>query len=564
MTVESATATETTIDPGPPIPTLIQDSAKDETIAADVSDDAPSPKPTKAEKRAERERAPAPPVSKDMQAINLSEDASLRSMLEQLGNTGAFKIAVARIEPEEFVDPSTNRRVKTSGNLKTYHEAIDEEVIAKKHGGGKYTLRISKASGKGDQMTFFKQRTIEIAGDPKLDDPALQRALAPVVPTSSAPAAPAVSEDSKVTVAALAMAERAMEKASTPQAADTTAYKLMIETMQRQIDAQNAEMRELRRALEDRNAQPSNPVENKLLTKLIDDDNARITAIRAQHESEVRMIKDQHAADIKRLEDRHDRAMESQRQSFEREISTMKSTQEIIKATTELAGNTSKEVLQGQVKSLERENAQLREELKDLRNKKDKSTTELIKEYKDLKEMFDDGDDDESEGGTIEKITEALPGTISAIGGLIGRGQAQQPQQQQVQQPQQQQKPQIIRDAQGQPYVLHGNQLVPVKRKRAQPAAPGEVQIPELPPEQIQTIVSMLELAYNGGQEPEVVAQTAGTRLAGQEDLLQAVRQLGGVDAFLSKVANLPSTSPLLTQGGKNWVRKFSKALLGE
>lgn len=534
----------------------------------------PPPLPERKESKPERPerkevRPTAPPVSRDMQAVNNAEDASLRAMLEQLGTGGAFKVVVSRVEPEDFIDPATGRRVKTSGMLKTYTEVLDEEFVGKRHGGGKYTLKVHKATGKGDQMTFYKQRTIEIAGDPKLDDAALQRSVAPASSASSAslPSTPP-AEDAKVAVAAMAMAERAFTAQANikPAEADHKPYELMIQQLVEQNANLREEMREVRRQAETRAAQPQNPAESKLLDKLIDQDTARLSAIRIQHESEINMLKAQHVDEIKRLHDRNDRNIDMMRQSFERELSSLKTSQEMLKSVQDVSASTTKEVLKAQVHSLEREVDAKDKELAELRARKDKSMAEQIKELNALKDLMDDGKDDEEDSGVVGQIMSKLPDVMGAAGAILGKGpQAQPAPPQQLQVPQ---RPQLVRGNDGQTYrVGANNQLIPIKRKpqvvQGAPGAPA-VQVPEIPADQLERIKDMLERAFENGTEPEVVAQTAKAALAGREEIFTAVRQLGGVDQFLLKVANLPSTSPLLTQAGKNWVRKVSKALVGE
>jgi len=543
-------------------------------VAIVVTDEPAEPRPEPP--RAEAKPAAKPPIvirkggarvdghgeSNEIRAIQIAEDASIRQMLEQLGTNGAFQVVVHRIEPEEVRDPSSGRVIKTSGMLKKYTEVVDEDLIKRKHGGGRYRLDIQRATGKGEQMVKFRSRSVEIAGEPNLEDPALSKLAAPAR-TESAVAAPAPSAESeKVASRALDMAERMVERAQQGAAPpDNRAYEMMIQAMREQIAAQHEEMRELRRQMSERSAQPpANPVENKLLDKLIDQDSARVNAMRMQHDSEIRMLKENAAEDAKRAEARFDRLMADMKASFEREIASLKSHQEILRLTISSSSDAQIKVLEGQIRALEREINAKDKELAELRAKKDKGPVELAKDFKAIQEAFGKDEDDEDES-TVGKIMGALPDVLPQVGAMFGKGPAAQPpvQQPQVQAPK---KPAIVKGPDGERYVVRGGQLVPLKPKVQ--TVPGEPQIPVVAPERLAQVVSYLERAFEGDQDPEVVAQSAKGMRAGQEDLFQGLRAAGGVDAYLSKVANLPSSSPLANQAGKNWLRKLSKALVGE
>jgi hypothetical protein len=138
-----------------------------------------------------------------------------------------------------------------------------------------------------------------------------------------------------------------------------------------------------------------------------------------------------------------------------------------------------------------------------------------------------------------------------------------------------------VKSADGQVFLQRsdgsgGTVLVPAKKRpKVIPAtmnpdgsvATPPIELPEIDPENIQRLVGFLERAYDGKQDPEVVARSS--RTAVPEEVMTWLRQndteqVSGVDLFMSKVAKLPSTSSLSTQGGRNWLRKVGKALVGE
>jgi hypothetical protein len=128
-------------------------------------------------------------------------------------------------------------------------------------------------------------------------------------------------------------------------------------------------------------------------------------------------------------------------------------------------------------------------------------------------------------------------------------------------------KPQITLGPDGKRYLLmpDGSVRGPLKKKtpKVQPEAPpGEPPLPEIDPQQMAQAVGLLERAFAGNQEPEVVAQSAVSMIP--PDVMECLRRMG-LEEFLVKVAKLPASSPLLAnQAGKNWIRKFGKALVGE
>jgi hypothetical protein len=518
----------------------------------------------------------ARPDTKAISDIRASEDQSLKAMLDGLGAVGGFKIKLSRKEPTEWPDSETRRMVQVGGHLYDYYESMDESDIQKKHGGGKYELKIFRKNAKGS-FEFFTQRTIQIAGDPRTDD--VHRSPVPVRDTT--PARETTQEAPSVVNKVMDVMERQLEAARSGAAPkhDTAPYELMIKALNDQLARQQDEMRQMRQELAvARNVKPEpDPIKDKLLGSLIDGESGRITSLRLQHESETNQLR-QSMRDLEdRLRDRADRDLATARAAHEREIAmirmshesaitAIRSAADSTGVATKSAADTSQKLLESDIKRLEKENDRLQDELKELRGRKDKTVIEQLKDMKAIKDAFGIEDDDKDESA-VDKIIGVLsdPAAVQAARDIIRGPQAP------VAPPPQ--APRKIARAPGKPRTVRNKQtgeifhvgdngeLVPVAQE--QPAAPAQPQLPQVSAEEAAQILGYMERAFEGSQEPEVFAQTAKAALAGREEIFTALRELG-VDGFLSKVAKLPSSSSLATQAGRNWTRKLGKALVGE
>jgi hypothetical protein len=232
--------------------------------------------------------------------------------------------------------------------------------------------------------------------------------------------------------------------------------------------------------------------------------------------------------------------------------------------------------------------------VKELRAKKEKGIIETLKDVEAIKDAV--GGDD-SDKGIGAQIAEALlnPEAMTAIGGMFKKTEpvAAPPPQQQLTE----RRPQVFQGENGQFFKVVDGRLVPVKRKKkarpaqAAPAAaqaagtegaetpaeaePAEVEeseeeaMPEIPDGDRENLVRFLESAQSGGQDPAVVAQGLRPRIPPEamSFLSTKMTELGvprGVDLFLVKIAQVPPTSALMTQIGRNWVRALARELVGE
>lgn len=571
MTREIATVTSETDDPPPP-----PENAEATSEQAEGED-----KPKKKDKDKKIER-----LSPVMSKIRNDEERSLSDWLSGIGTEGAFKVQLRREQPTMFRDPKTGKDVKTDGFLKTYPHAIDEEFIQRTYGGGTYAIKVTRRQQDGSfRYEPGLHRTIECAGDPLLDNLPTN-----TLPQASAPAAPQATE-SPVAREMLGILKDQLNH----RPGIDPAMQLLIEQLRHDASARESQMAELRRELAQARKPSEDPVKEKLFETMLTGQSGHVEALRLRYEAELRQAKELHAAELQRVRDhaeaeirrnsdhateelrrnsdRAERELATVKQAHEREIAAMRASHEIISTTASATTNLQGQLLKADNARLERENTQLREDLRELRAKKDQSLGDKIDEITKVKDLL--GDDGEK--SNLDKLIEAAssPAAIEFVKGVVGQKGDAAPQQAAAGASAPQAKPVVVQGPDGQNYILRGGRLFPAKKKvktiPAQANADGtvtpEIVLPQVDEETIKGLVGFLERAFEGGQDPDVVAQSG--RAMVPEEILTWIRQhhsdqSSGVDLFMNKVARLPGTSPLTTQAGKNWLRKLGKALVGE
>lgn len=566
---------------------------KGRAIVATEDAEAETEQPPPVPEDASRESASAPEepakkpeplrerLSPTMRKIRDEEEQSLKTWLETIGTQGAFKVQLRRTEPATCWDTRKNDNVKVKGYLGTFDHTIDEAFIAREYGGGTFALRVTRQGADGSfQYEKGLHRTIEIAGEPRTDR------LPSNAPQAPAQAPSSHGESGTVVQHALDMMERMVSKqgAHEPRGIDP-AMAMLVEQMKESQRTQAREMAELRAELSQARNQkpPEDPFREKLLGSLIDGESGRLQSLRMMHDSEISKLKEGHLQELRLLEDRHDRAMKQMQQShelmlanlkasYEREIAALNTAHQVAATATSTTKDVTVTTLNAEIRRMETELAALRTENKELRERKDKSVIEQIKDMKVLKEALGDGEGEE--GSTVAKLIDALPTAIEGIGGIIAsRNTPQQAQQIQARataaQAQQQQRPRVVAAPNGERLMQVGNKLVPVKPKpKMVTTDAGEtIEVPKIEDSTLKLIISQLEAAFGRDEDPNIVAQTAKAMIP--PDILAWIRQhhteqVAGVDLFMQKVAKLPGTSPLATQGGRNWLRKVGAALIGE
>lgn len=542
---------------------------------------ATEPKPeakSDAEPRAPREasiKVEPMGMSPEMRETARVNDRTIKEMIDGFGGAGCFKIRITRKDPDEIQDAS-GKYVHCGGFLKEVETEIDEEWISRKFGGGKYELEFKKPGPKGG-WAYGGFKTVTIAGEPNLAE--LPRSVKQqAVPLPGQPGA--AGENPSIVKDVLGFMGKQVEHAQ-QQANQRGPDDAMVQLLREQLNESNRKFDSLQKELRDmRDQQYRTPpkstedtVKDRMLDKLIDGDSARITALRAQYDSEIRALNEARREDERRMHDRFERDLANARESAKRELDNMRVSHEValqaVRASTDVQVSSAKASYDTQTllaraenDRLRAENSEMRVELKELRAKKDKSPIELLKDVQALKDAIGADGDDEPQGvGAQIAAAVANPATWEGVGSIVGQFRGQQ---QQAQQPAAQPAPTRQRRVvkyQGRKMMLEadGRTLTDIK-ETPPPAAPGEIQLPQIDPTVLSSMIALLESAFDGGQEPLVVAQGARSRVP--EDLLLAIRD-HGVDVVMTKMAKLPSTSPLSSQRGRVWVRALGEALVG-
>lgn len=537
----------------------------------------PKKKKVKAEGGGDGQSAPTP-----LREMRINEMTALKDIMEMLGERGTYKIAVGRIEPKQFRDPATGRLLVCGGHLESYEEPVDEEFLKSRHGGGKFELKFNRRHANGS-FQYAGYRRVDIAGDPIIDELRTGPAGAP-------PASHVASEAPSVATKAMdmmgSMLERQMQMKQQPPPSDNTAlvemFRVQIAGLQAQLATMEAarvqerkdhtqQLDSLRAELTAaRNFKPEeDPIKNKILNNLLDGESGRVTALRTTHESEIRTIKANAIEDEKRLRDAFDRDKMTITASFDRERTTMIHSNEMTMAAMKASLEAQNKMLEGQIRTLERDNGELRIEVKDLRAKKEKGIVEMVKEMEVIKDALGAGD--EKDSSAIEQILAAAtdPNTPALLRTFMGKpgAEAAKPAtgnpapQQQVGPPAGGYKPQIVKAQDGKTYLLNADGSArEVKKKGAGQTAGSAPEIPVIAEDVVKRAVTMLENAFTGGRDPEDVA--LGAKALVPAEVIQALRDIGP-DAFMSKIAKVPPNSSLSSQEARAWIRRVSKAIVG-
>ena len=536
-----------------------------------------------------KKEPPGERLSPVMTGIRNEEEKSLRDWLSEIGTEGAFRIQLRRQKPQYVRDPRTGKDVMTAGFLDSYDTIIDEDQIRREHGGGTYYLKITRR-GENNSQKYVKgmHRTVEIAGEPNLER--LPSSVPPIGLGAAATVQPPAESTVMVKEAFGIMREqldRAHDRKEPGPRGIDPAVQMLLEQLKVDARRRDDDLAELRRELSAaRNHKPEvDPIKDKMLSNMLDGQSGHVEALRLRHESEIRTMKASQAEDERRLHDRHERDMQNQRASYEREITAMKGSHDLQLAAAKSSFELQVTLLNNDIRRLERDNASLRDDVKELRLKKDKTLIEQAKDLREIKDALSDGEESSEKTG-FDKLFEiaTTPASAEFVKGLFGKVESAPPAPAAVAaravavQPA---RPQMVKSADGQVFLQRsdgagGTVLVPAKKKpKVIPAivnadgtvASPAIELPEVDPKAIELLVGYLERAYDGKQDPEVVARSSRTSVP--EEVMTWLRQndtdqVSGVDLFMTKVAKLPSTSPLSTQGGRNWLRKVGKALVGE
>ena len=573
--------------PPPIVQAVVEKEADDLDVYPEVDqevDPGVAAIPSKPDKKPPRDSSPRD--SKVIQQMHEKEDKNLVGWLEELNPGGAIRVKVQRQQPKVW------KGLNVGGVLATYTQQIDEDFIRDHHGGGDFYLIVQKPKASGAGWQWAGGRMISIAGDPRTDDVYRDKGD-DAAPNAAAPTNGIVDrvmssmerqlerEQERQERDRRQLERQQQERPHLPSGAPDSEYlRLLMAPMQKQLDQMGVMLRDKDHQLnEARQAPPPQRDEfrDKMLDKMLDGENARITSLRSQYESELRQVKQSSMDNESRLRDSFDRDKLALGMSHDRELSTLRSSYDMRFSAQESSNATSRALMDGEIRRLQADLAECKHELATLRLKKDKTILEQATEFSAIKEAISDitGGGDEKEKSTLEKGLEILGNMPAVQAGLqkfasgesapavdANGNRAQHTQH--VQHVQQQApKPRLLEGPDGNLYkqLPDGNvQLVRRRATAAPPVVAVEAAAPNIAPGTIKIAVDYLEAAFRSGQESDQVAASVRTMIP--SEVLGVIRARG-VDAFLADVAKIETTSPLATQAGRNWVRKVGKALLG-
>lgn len=491
-------------------------------------------------------------------------DQDLRSWIESLGAGDSIEIKVYRAEPERY------KNMSIKGYLCTYNEPVTEERLAEDFGGGKYSLKIRRPDKNGS-MQYFKHKTINLPGPPKMDHYNGQNET----PTRA-------SEDPTLASQALNTMRGLIDDAKRGNGNSGLDVSLL-QTLMEPIKAQIEQMRDSNHSLQEALAQkeskmldlltqkPDTSRSDALLEKVWDSESRRIEALRENHDSEIRQLRENHREDIKRLEARHENDIRDRERSREREIENLQRSLQTQVDSNKVAYESRIDGLKSEIDRLNRELNEAKTEMGELRARKEKSLTDQASEIIQLQDTFKalgigGGGDEEDNKKWYEKLAGAVMENPEAIGQLLG---VQKPEE--APGPQQQQLPEQMLPPVGMPFEAPDgniyvrqpdNSLVPYqppKKKKAVKKATEKSGVRAPAAEEVAIAIKFIEGACANGTDPEVFANSFRSSIPAE---ILAYIEEQGVDEFMDKVAKLEPNSPLRTQAGRNFVRSVGKCLL--
>lgn len=515
-----------------------------------------------------------------------SEKEELVSWLENISGSNDCTLKLYRLEPEKWLGKSI------SGHLKDLNEPLTEEKIREKWGGGKFQIRVLSRNTKG-RFKFVKSAQFKIAGDPKLDEESF---TAVAVPGNGH------REESSLSKIALDKMERTAEAErgradrletmitdarKTPgiddatfelirnqldqekeekrelrrmiddlrnQKPDTSAYEMMINRLEKQLEDHKQESRETRRTLEDvRNLKPDTSSQDRLFEVLLTTKSQESQSMQTRFESERRQLQDSHNEDIKRVHDRYDRDIQAYREDNKRQADTLKESYEHRIKTLELNYLNTDGLLKSRIQTLEEELKAGKGELTRLREEKAKSPVEWIQELATIKESLDvlgdkEGKTEEEAKPTWERVLDRFAPVVEAVGTRFANPQAggMSPEQQML----------VMQQQQAALAAAQADVVTPEETAAKRAVAQTE----KIKAEDISKFISFLEGAVSNGTDPAVFARGVSSMVPGS-----VLRELlsYGADGLVDAIAAQRPDSPIVSQSGRNFLRKCFQVFQG-
>jgi len=501
------------------------------------------------------------PTSKSAERISEEDDKDVWTFLNDLGGEAALQIKLYRKQPKDW------QGHHIAGYIEEFDEVFTEQDIIRRFGGGKYQVKTWRHNPKGGWQ-YSGAKTFEIAGDPKITG---------LLPEDNGKHNNSRNtDDGDVMLQAKAMdhmqrlandsqkrswaLEDETRRQNQNQNRGTDPELLRLLTDNPQVRMMQTQLASFQQALADKDKQlldivsrkPETTVMDRITEKMVDGESARIEGIRLQHESERRQLLDSHRQDIERERSRLEGELTQRERSHEREIGTLRESQGFAQKSIEQSYEARVDGLKGRIADLERQLAKTEAELTEQRNKKDKGPLDSVEEVAKLKNALEVLSPNEKEPSSIwEKVLDTVMNSplAGAVAARVENAPPAQPQPMHPQEIRRRRAAQAMAQAQG------GQGGVPTApKKKPKPTGP-----PALNPIEVAAAIQFMENALVNGTDPVQFAASARAMVPAQ--VLHSLREMGP-DRFLD-LARVPEGSQLLTQAGRNFVRKIARALLG-
>jgi len=524
-----------------------------------------TPPPPQQKRKQPQQQAPREEVSSTAEAMSQQDERSVYEFLTDLGTGANLKIKLIRVSPSTWL----GHNIK--GHLDEFDAPFTEKEVFNRFGGGKYMIRTWKPGARGN-LVYSGTKTFEVAGDPKVTGELTH---------DDGKDTPVTPLEGPATVRAMGMMERQAEeerkraerfeneaRQNRNAGPDMNMINAALTPLRDQIKAMNDQLIANQKIISDKDAKilelvtrkPESTFQDKLLDKMVDGESARIESLRENHASELRQLRETNASDLKSAREHAQDELRQRETVHTREIENLNRS---IASTTDalkLSYEGRIDAFKSRISDLEQRLTQQGAELGSLRDKKDKGLIEQMEEMATVKNAMEalGMAGGQEQGSVLERIAMGVLDSpiLKAVATRVEQAPTAPPppqrrrrappreQQQTVNVPQQP-PAEGAPPAEGQPGQPVG-QMVPAKKTI------------KINPADVKIAVNLLEGAFKNGTDPTVFAESARSMVPG--DILGVVKQIG-VDAFLKDVAQLDSSSPLATMGGRNFLRKVVKYL---
>jgi hypothetical protein len=539
--------------------------------------DPPLPPPPRRGRKMKVQTPPARETREIQRELTAQLVSDLRSWIDTLGGHQDFQFVVRRLSPKIWQD------IPIEGTLDTFDIPIDEETIRDHYGGGTYQIIVRQRNGQG-KLEFLTSRVIKISGEPKI---AAHRNGTPGGSGGKTNGNGTSGEFDVLALRAMDNMQWQLRQAREDASAKKEGFDpRMMELLQAPLIAQ---LSELQRQMSAKDAQilqlitqkpdappPGGTFQDRILTNMIENESARITAVRAQHESETRQLKEGFRQELAFVREAAKEELRIREKQHERELEAIRDATKVASGALENASAMRIDGLKSEINRLERELSAAKVEMAELRSRKDKSLTEQAQEIVKVQDAFkalgvggkDDEEDEDANKPFVERMFNRALENPEAIGQMLGgvRGAIAPPGAAPAAAPQLPPPGQPFQTPSGEVFMMRpdgkAQRLNPAALKKkvaAAKAAMAAAQGPRPPePAEVAMAISFMESAISNGTTPESFAQTAQTMIPAD---VRAHLEKTGIDEFLNAVS-LDSNSSLRSQVGRNWARSVARILL--